>query len=538
MGWPERVYVPIESWFLAKTSFLTRTWMMLLFGAGYIVALSFLARAQWFTIPADSFVGCTSTYWLQNDACGLNGDLCTPFSNSTFEFRCPAQCTSVILQNPRAVGAALVDFVPLVVGGGNSGNASFPGSYRGDSFICAAAAHAGIIDDSKGGCATVSLVGTQGPFESVDAHGISSAAFPTFFPLSLRFSSSTALNQCSDLRNWALAFNIVSSCIVFFLLRPNHLVLYWCLVCMGFWHVIFFSQPSGAPPSVSTAIGTFLPTLFICHAFWEVAFRHVLPYFSQMPIERAVWYLAPFWPGVLFNILTDKIPIDRLLASDISKRSGAIVALVIIVIVLVPIVVNQLRVIRKTGWLPHYLGGYIIAGLIIMVLALLPDLQFRLHHYFAAMLLMPLTAFPTRLSAIYQGFVLGMFLNGVSAFGLDSILQTAAELQRDAPAGTQLPTFLTNSTNYNSSIPLSTQNILWDDFPLDNPAGWNGFALLVDDVERFIGDALNFSLAALDTTVPHFFRLAFQSDGKSGDFTRAATLWPNGTWTDPLPGPS
>jgi len=115
---------------------------MLLFSAAYIIGLAFLVRAQWFTIPAESFVGCTSTYWGKDDVCGLDGGLCGPFDNGTFDFRCPAQCSSVILLNPRAVGSEMVDFVPLVVGGGNSGNASFSGSYRGDSFLCAAAIHA------------------------------------------------------------------------------------------------------------------------------------------------------------------------------------------------------------------------------------------------------------------------------------------------------------------------------------------------------------------------------------------------------------
>ncbi|GJJ13908.1 hypothetical protein Clacol_008165 [Clathrus columnatus] len=530
--------IPIESTFIAKTRFLNRTWLMFIFAVAYIISLSFVVRAQWYTIPAESFITCTSTYWVQNDGCGLNGDLCTPFSNSSFDFRCPAQCKAVILQNPRAVGDELVDFVPLVVGGGNSGNTSFPGSYRGDSFICAAAVHAGLIDDNKGGCASVSLVGTQGPFESIAANGLVSAAFPSFFPLSLQFKPTNVLHHCNDLRNGALAFNILCSVIIFLFIRPKALVLFWCMVCMGYWHIVFFSQPVGAPPEVSTAFGTFLPTLFICHAFWEIAYRHVLPFFAGIPLERALWYLGAFWPGVLFNILTDKIPIDRLLASDIEQRPGAVVALVIIVIVLTIIIVNQLRVIRKTGWLLHYVVGYIIAGLIIMVLALLPGLQFRLHHYFAAILLMPLTAFPTRLSAIYQGFVLGMFLNGAAAFGFASILQTAAELQRDGPAGTQLPTILTNSSNYNSSIPLHEQILKWDGFPQGNLDGWNGFSLLIDDVERFAGNVLNFSLAGLDASVPHFFRLAFQQDGTSGDFTKAATLFSNGTWVDPLPGPS
>ena len=142
MGWPESVSVPIESWFMRRTRLCTRTWLMFIFGAAYIIALAFIARANWFTNPANSFLTCPSTYWSENDGCGLDGQTCAPFDNVTFEFRCPAQCASVILQNPRAVGAETVDFVPLIVGGGNSGNKSFPGSYRGDSFICAAAIHA------------------------------------------------------------------------------------------------------------------------------------------------------------------------------------------------------------------------------------------------------------------------------------------------------------------------------------------------------------------------------------------------------------
>lgn len=199
---------------------------------------------------------------------------------------------------------------------------------------------------------------------------------------------------------------------------------------MGYWHIIFFSQPAGAPPPISDAFGTFLPALFICYAFWELAWRHVLPYFSFMPLERAVWYLAAFWPGVLFNILTDKIPIDRLLGSDIAKRPGAVVALIVIIVVLVVIIINQLRVIRKTGWLPYYVVGYIIVGLIIMIMALLPGFEFRLHHYFAAILLVPITAFPTRLSAIYQAFLLGMFLNGGAAFGFGENLRFSCGMIR------------------------------------------------------------------------------------------------------------
>ncbi|EPQ60530.1 hypothetical protein GLOTRDRAFT_113140 [Gloeophyllum trabeum ATCC 11539] len=521
----------LESTLIRVTRPLTNPWLFVLLAAAYIIGLAFLSRANSFQTPSDAWVDCTSTYWLANDGCGLNGEACGPFEDQTFDFRCPSQCMSVVLQNPRTVGDEQVDFVPLIVGGGDSNK-----TYRGDSFICAAAVQAGMFSDTTGGCATLQLAGNFTDFLGTTAHGLTSIGFPTVFPLSFRFSPSNSLSHCTDLRNPALAFDILVTWLLFWILRPRPIVLYWCLVCIGYWHVALFSQPQGTPPPLDTAFGTFLPALFIAYGFWRLAFRFVLPAFSKAPIEASIWYLATFWAGVLTNITTDKIPIDRLVASDIAQRPGAVTALIIIIIILVVIVINQIRVIRKTGWLPHYARWYIIGGLVTLVLALLPGLELRIHHYILAMVLIPGTAFPTRLSAIYQGFLLGMFLNGAAAFGFDSILQTVADLRRDAPLGTDLPTFLTNSTTFNASIPLQSQVIFWS--PIPDGESWDGFALLVDDVERYVGTALNYSLSSLQAGLPHFFRLAFTNNGEAGDFTMPAALWPNGTWTDPLPGPS
>ncbi|PAV22276.1 LCCL domain-containing [Pyrrhoderma noxium] len=526
-----KITLHIEQAALRYTRPFTSKRLLAILVAAYIIALSFLIRAQYFLVPSDAWLGCTSTYWLANDQCGLNGDACTPFSDARLDFRCPAQCTSTILANPRTIGNIQVDQVPLIVGGGDDNR-----TYRGDSFICSTAVHAGLFKDSHGGCGSLELTGNFTDFLSLTAHGLTSAPFPTVFPLSFRFSSTSLYTHCMDLRNYALAFNILVTAFLFLVLRPKPIFLYWSLVCIGFWHISIFSEPQGYPPPLSTAFGIFLPTLFVAYAFWRLAFRFVLPAFSKAPLERSVWYLAAFWPGVLLNIVTEKIPIDRLVASDIENTPGALTSVIIIAIVLIVIVINQIRVIRKTGWLPHYVGWYIAGGLVTLVLSQLPGLELRLHHYILGMVIMPITAFPTRLSAIYQAFFLGMFLNGVAAFDFDSILQTAEELRRDAAIGTVLPTFITNSTTYNASIPWINQTIAWD--AIVDTADWDGFSLLVDDVERYTGAALNFSLASLQEGIPHFFRLAFQNDGTSGDYTMAATLWPNGTWIDPAPGPS
>ncbi|KAG6862432.1 hypothetical protein C0995_011872 [Termitomyces sp. Mi166 len=512
----------LESTILRLTRILTNPWLFLILGAAYIISFAFFSRAQSFLTPTSSYITCDSAYWLSNNGCGLDGESCGPFTNSTFDFRCPAQCDSLILQNPRTVGGEQVVFVPLVVGGGDAQH-----TYRGDSFICAAANQQGLTTNGRGGCASLELVGNFTDFLPTTGNRLTSIGFPTVFPLSFRLSKTHSLSHCEDNRDAALAFNIIITWILFVVLRPRAIVLYWCLVCIGFWHITLFSQPRASPPVLSDGFGAFLPTLFIAYAFWRLAFRFTMPAFSKAPLEASVWYLVPFWVGVLNNITFDKIPISRLTASDLTKRSGAITALVIIIIIVFFLALNQVRVMRKTGWLPHYLKWYIIGGLVVLVVSQLPGLELRVHHYIISMALIPGTAFPTRMSAILQAFLLGMFLNGAAAFGFDSILQTAAELQEDGPSDSLLPTFLTNSTNYNYSIPLVNQTIFWGALP----SSWDGFSLLVDDVERYAGAALNFSLAAFDPAIPHFFRLAFTSGDGTGDFTMPATLWPNGTWS-------
>ncbi|KAI6031620.1 hypothetical protein BKA83DRAFT_4203028 [Pisolithus microcarpus] len=451
------ITLAVESAILHWTRLFTSYSLFVIFVIVYIVS-------SWYLIPASSFVGCTSVFWTDNAGCGLNGELCTPFSNYSFSFRCPAQCSSVVLQNPRIVGDLEIDFA------GDSQR-----TYRADSFLCASAVQA----TSTGGCATVNLVGQFTDY--LPSH--------SSFPMSYRLTTDSTLGQCTDLRNVALAVNILATCLLFIVFRPKPIMLYWFLVCIGFWHVALFSQPQQEPPPLDVAFGAFLPTLLVGYGLWRVSWRFTLPAFANAPFEAMVWYLAPYWAG-----------------------PGGLTALVIIVLVVLALVVNQVRVIRKTGWLPWYLGWYVSGGLVALALAFLPGLQFRLHHYIISMALLPGTGFPTRLSAIYQGFLLGMFLNGVAAFGFASILQTAAD-------------FVTNSTTYDPSVPLGNQTIFWSSIPSALVTeGWNGFSLLVDDVERYAGNALNYSLAGLDAGLPHFFRLAYTSRGSAGDFTMPADV--------------
>lgn len=127
----------LESRWSKSTTVFHRGWLLFPLAAAYIIGLAFISRTNSFLTPAESFVGCTSTYWLKDDGCGLNGESCSPFTGPDFQFRCPGDCLSVTLANPRAVGAEELVYTSLVVGGGDSNK-----TYRGDSWICAAAIQA------------------------------------------------------------------------------------------------------------------------------------------------------------------------------------------------------------------------------------------------------------------------------------------------------------------------------------------------------------------------------------------------------------
>lgn len=129
--------IALEPTILRLTRPFTAPWLFVLLVVAYIIGFAFFTRAQWFLTPSSSFVDCTSVFWTENAGCGLNGELCAPFTNTSFDFRCPAQCGSVLLQNPRLVGDVELDFVPLLVGGGDTQK-----TYRGDSFICSSAIQA------------------------------------------------------------------------------------------------------------------------------------------------------------------------------------------------------------------------------------------------------------------------------------------------------------------------------------------------------------------------------------------------------------
>lgn len=536
----------------------------------WLLGFSFLVKAIWNDASVlsassgnsvePSFLSCTDSFWAQNERCGVNGESCRPFSqNTTFAFRCPKSCSKTTLGAARAVGSSLPNFVPLVVGGADATRSM----YRGDSWICPAAVHAGIINDNEGGCGQLWLAGTYSNFVGRDMHGINSESFNSTFPISYFFQPDSQTDKCTDRRSQVYALNVILSSFVGFVLQPKAIVWFWTLFCLGFWHVNYASEPRAYPPTPGGPMGDFLPTLFVGYGIWRLTFRFVFPAFQHFPLERTIWTLAAFWIGTLLNVVFANVPLQRLVASDIASQPGALTALIVIIIVVILIAINQIRAIRKSGYLPQYLSLLIVGAVIIGLLAAVPETGLRLHHYIIALILLPFTAFETRLSLIYCCFLLGMFLNGVGRWGYDGIIQDESVIRGDSTAGTDIPTFLpaSNWTGVNATTGIGF--VHWQAAPANST--YDGFDLMIDDVLRVSASSTtSFDLGTLPTyyaasgttsnttfypggrddialraTIadqPHYLRLAYTTDGSPGDFTEAATVWFNGTFVEPEPG--
>jgi hypothetical protein len=562
-------------------------------------AFTFIVKDLWYeasVVSADgtevspSFYSCTTTYWTGNADCGIDGQVCAPFSYPTsVPFRCPASCETTTLGGTRAVGDQLPSFVTLVVGGGplsnstsiiNDGMATGPYIYRGDSFVCSAAIHAGAIPRGKGGCGSLWLNGAYSGYQGVERNGIQSTSFNSSFPVSFYFDTDGVHGEkCTDRSYRGYILDVILLAWVGFFLQPKGIVYYFTLIVVGFWHINFISEPREYPMSVGDPMGDFLPTLFIAYAYWRLTFRYLWPAFDRFPLERNVWIQGFYWLGTLLDVVFVNVPLSRLVVSDITSQPGALTSLIIIVVVVVVLAINQVRVIRKVGQLPKYLLLSIVGGIIIGLLAAIPTTGLRLHHYIIAMVLLLYCSFATRLSLIYGAFLLGMFLNGAGRWGFDGLIQDVDTIIGSGISGSSLPSFLAASNwtgvPNQGGLVSSTGLVHWNSITPNLTDSWDSFQLLIDDVLRLQSSQTSFNMSQLsqyyldsvttsnslssalipsanlslypggnDTShvdsliaqQPHYLRLAYfnSNDGSSGDFTKASVVFFNGTF---IPAP-
>jgi hypothetical protein len=518
-----------------------------LYFAIWIVTFALVKRQETFATEIEGWgepvqIGCGVTYWGSGNSCGLNGADCRPFNGSGFPFRCAANCESYQVLNPRAVGDQEIIYQPFVIGGPRQNGSDDNAIYRGDSFICGAAIHAGVISNSDGGCGVVSLVGKQPNFVGSDRHGIPSVGFDSYFPLSFTFQGGVEC-QAKDMRWVLLAVSVVFST-VFSLFTASPALFFFGLFTAVFWQVGLSSDP---PPHNSVAdlasniIGKFLPAMMTAWVIYDkMGVRRTLNGLTAQ-IEKTILWLGACWFGALENYSFRWIPIQRLNKHDLEQQPGAKAALFFIIAFLLVIIGTQVYFFRQEGRLRKYLKLYILFILGIVVCLVLPDLNLRIHHYILALLLLPGTSMQTRPVLLYQSLLVGLFINGIARWGFDPVLQTSAALQGDAQHNSALPIILAPTIQLGAT--LSNITFKWDEV-----AGkrYDGISILVNDVERFrsyfdedFDGKDNFLWAREgEQGLNEYFRFGYMEGTQTWDYTKAGIWNKEGAWIEMPPGPS
>ncbi|KAL1901573.1 hypothetical protein Cpir12675_000442 [Ceratocystis pirilliformis] len=515
---------------------------------GWVLVFTMIKRNELFSTDIAGWgdpqpISCGVSYWARGNMCGLNGADCRPFNGSGFPFRCPANCLDYHLLNPRAVGDQEIVYRPLVVGGPSRDEES--PVYRGDSFVCGAALHAGTISNEKGGCGVVKLVGARQSYTSSKHNGIKSVGFDAEFPLSFTFLDV----ECSsrDMR-WSLLVASLAFSITISLFTSDPAAFFFSIFVGLYWHIGLASDP---PPHYSIAdlvskqIAKFVPAMFIAWVFYDqMGVKHTLTGLRAQVEKTALW-LGGCWIGALENHTLEWIPINRLEAHDLAQQPGAKTALALIILFLIVVSAGQIHCLRVEGRLIKYLRlyGLFIAG--ILALLLMPGLNLRIHHYILAMLLLPGTSLQTRPSLLYQGILVGLFLNGVARWGFDAVLQTPTALQGDAQHNSLLPTILAPEIVSLATFGLNMSKLTfrWQSPPSDI---YEGLSVLVNDVERFrtffdggIDSQSEFTWNRdAGAEIDEYFRFAYIEGNHVLDYTRAGVWTKAGTWRHMDPGPS
>ncbi|KAI9158729.1 hypothetical protein HJFPF1_06727 [Paramyrothecium foliicola] len=490
-------------------------------------------------------ISCGVTYWGAGNSCGVNGNECRPFSSGGFAFQCSANCESHHVLNPRAVGDQEVLYAPLVVGGPPSDVQPEQAVYRGDSFLCGAAIHAGVISNQNGGCGVVKLVGNRKNFVSSQRNGITSFGFNSYFPSSFEFVQDI---DCSGADNrWSLLAISAVFTGVLSLVTSSPALFFFANFIGIFWTIGMALDP---PPTTTVAglfsniIGKFLPAMFCAWVIYDkMGVRRTLKGLTAQ-VEKTILWLGPCWVGALDNYTLSFIPIQRLNKHDLEQQPGAKAALAIIIIVLVVIIATQIWFFRQEGRFLRYIKLYALFVAALVISLVLPGLNLRIHHYILALLLLPGTSLQTRPSLIYQGLLIGLFINGIARWGFDPVLQTPAALQGDAQKGTLLPNVHSPVINLgNSTDSVSTIAFTWD---IPDQKRFDGISILVNDVERFRsyfyddldGDDEFVWTRNQTLDLPEYFRFAFMDGSSSGDYTKAGIWTADGEWEQMKPGPS
>lgn len=419
--------------------------------------------------------------------CGLDGELCFPEAvpNTIFKFKCPANCYfEGRTFREWHVGNETVYRYPYAVGG--------PEIYRGDSFICVAALHAGLISAKTGGCGAIEWLGPHSEFPStlsVD-QTYKTLGFDSLFPVNFRFVVEEC-HECKnrDLRTLHMSVNAVFVYLVSYL-STNPAYLLFSLISIGFWTVLLASNPAFVSEFEGTecelfsrGLGRFLPCMMA--AMWIYVFA-TKPLMKNMRahLSCALLFGTAFFVGVIENYVFGLLPLDRLIISDLKNEPGAWTAFVTGLLILLLIIVSQAYMFWANGKFRTYFTFYILQLAALTVLAKTPLETLRIHHYILALILLPGTCLQTTPSLLYQGLLIGLYVSGIARWDFASIVQTDDQLSRGSEQVQSADPHFDDTDISASGVVLH-----WTGNPNEV---FNGYTLAINDVQRLVEPAEKF----------------------------------------------
>lgn len=409
----------------------------------------------------------------------------------------------------------------MVIGGTANTSTSI---YRGDSFICAAAVHAGVIEDSQGGCGVLRREGEATYFPGHQKNNIMSIPFDSSFPLSFSLRHS----GCDYYEiNGGILFSVsfLTTILISYMERSSKEHFSMALL-VTFLHVALISDPPDEPAIsnfkdvLSVASGRILPGAALAMAAYTLCVgkqRRNKSWYS-----RVIWIIG-LWSGAMCNYIEQSF--ENLFGAEL------LLILAGFTLITAYFIVNQILQLYEEGRLRRYLVfyGLLLCGISLSYIACsLVQLEIHIHHYLWPLFLLPgASASSGLLSSMYEGILLGISTNGVARWGFGSLVESRGHSRHIEVPSLDAMNVVINATYI---------TFKWTD--LD----WSGVNIVVNDVLRHQGFTHqgHFSFEwPRNRDRPEYFRFAFfQEDhfrGLSmGGFSRPAVLDIHGKWSTPI----
>lgn len=450
-----------------------------------ITTIDQTSNTQSTTQVTPRWISTTSTYW---GGCGTNGINCRPFISDEWNtYRCAS------------FAAVRSDYVWYVFGTDN---------YRADSNICKAAIQAGVITNEKGGCFRMRAAGSQPRFNGSCRNGICTQSFNSSWLSSFEFDTGEDPNvqvsfaHCTDYRWGILGYILVLFLLFVFLFNKvmNRFLIFMALTWVGYWYTALISVNKVTPSAIADRLSDFTGFVAVTYLLYYWCVKYTLPrpiplkqssskgctnskkddYLnnnrnkSEIPnglykywLEVYVLYIIPTFIMIHMNWFEFFLPPIALSGSAAKpensdlydpqfqySRAEQIIAMVVIFGAVIIAAILQLISIYYSGKLGQYMLYYAIFGIVLGILIVLTsnDFYLHMHHYILALILFPLTVLETRLSMCAQAFALGMFINGWSQWGPDSLFESS---NNSIPPTPPIPTGLTLSNITNTTISIA-----------------------------------------------------------------------------------